>query len=109
LLDDLLGEVVLSLADYFDGSMHDKWFQLQKEPKKKKESDPAEIHLKIFATGSIDTPIKSKKEKKEKLEKKDKKERKEQSKEKVGKKQATKEKKELSIEDKYEMGKIIGR
>lgn len=50
--DDFLGEVTVRLTDFGDGRIQDRWFTLEKEPeKKKKDKTPGEVHLKIQFTG----------------------------------------------------------
>jgi len=63
--DDFLGDVVLHLAEFGDGREHDRWFTLANEPeKKKKDKTPAEIHLKIKFTGPnvVLPPVEAEKE-----------------------------------------------
>jgi len=50
--DEFMGEVKLNLLDIADGQVHDKWYPLENEPQKKK-IDPAqgELRLKIKFTG----------------------------------------------------------
>jgi len=127
--DEVLGEVTLSLNDYIDGQESEKWYKLTNEPtKKKKTKEPAEILLKVSFTGP---PGQEKKEpkketKKEEVKEEKKEDRKEEKKEekkeevKEEKKEEKKDKKEkkeknsevskpVSIEERYELKKVIGR
>jgi len=106
--DKPLGEIMLSLDKFADGKEHDEWFQLVNVPplsdKKKQKNpttEPAEVRVKVHFVG---------------LEVKDKKDggkeeigtNSEKNKEQAPKKES-KPDKPVSIEDKYDLGKIIGR
>lgn len=93
----------MDVAEFADGKEHDAWLKLEKEPPKKSKEE-GEIHVKIKFTGK---PKKVKEEKEEK-EEKEKKEEKETNKGKDEKKEK-KSKGPANIEDKYNVGKIIGR
>jgi len=125
--DETMGEVTIALQDYANGEETDKWYKLNNEPqKKKKTKETGEIRLKIWFSGPLvqekkkeeseakkvekapetkpeiksETKVEDKKDvKKEKKEKKDKKE----------KRSSSTADKPASIEDKYELKKIIGR
>jgi len=100
---EFMGEVKLNLADFGDGKVHDKWFPLENEPTKKKiDKATGELRMKIHFAG-----IKPKSDKPE-----------EKSADADGK--ATSGAlavgtdrppilTNINIEDRYEMGKIIGR
>ncbi len=99
--DEFMGEINLNLAEYADGELHDKWLTLQNEPiKKKLDKVPGEIHIKVQFTG----PPELQKAKDTKgattsaaSDTKDK------------KVEPAKPSKPVTIEDKYDLGKVIGR
>ena len=94
--DTFMGQVNLSLSDYADGKQHDKWIPLTNEPEKyKKSKTPGEVHLKIWFSGPPEP----------KVEKKDEQTSKQDSKP-VEKKE---DKKPVTIEEKYDMKKVLGR
>eukprot|EP01118_Nematostelium_gracile_P002192 TRINITY_DN1241_c0_g1_i1.p1 TRINITY_DN1241_c0_g1~~TRINITY_DN1241_c0_g1_i1.p1 ORF type:complete len:497 (+),score=186.11 TRINITY_DN1241_c0_g1_i1:111-1493(+) len=110
--DDAMGDLTINLSDYADGEAVEKWFPLMNEPQKKKKSkETGEVRLKVWFTGppgQSPEPVKqadvSKETTSPKAEKKEeKKEQKKEDKEKV------EERGTGSIEEKYELKKIIGR
>eukprot|EP01119_Soliformovum_irregulare_P021148 TRINITY_DN698_c0_g1_i1.p2 TRINITY_DN698_c0_g1~~TRINITY_DN698_c0_g1_i1.p2 ORF type:complete len:473 (-),score=155.45 TRINITY_DN698_c0_g1_i1:514-1932(-) len=103
--DELMGDVVLSLADYADGKEVEKWFVLGNEPQKKKKTpEKGELKLKLRFdvtpnpedTKKVEAP-KGKEEVAHKTEKV------------VEEKKEEKPSKPVSIEEKYDLGKVIGR
>jgi len=132
--DQLMGEVKISLQDFADGKEHDKWFPLANEPVKKKiDKTQGEIHLKLFYMGPVVKPDKTNKDgSKHKHKHKDKDDKhkhdgeKKEDKQKDDKSNSTPstkdndkkdkavvepvvEKPPKTIEEKYDMGKIIGK
>eukprot|EP01114_Cavostelium_apophysatum_P003103 TRINITY_DN1283_c0_g1_i1.p1 TRINITY_DN1283_c0_g1~~TRINITY_DN1283_c0_g1_i1.p1 ORF type:complete len:492 (+),score=179.30 TRINITY_DN1283_c0_g1_i1:41-1477(+) len=107
--DELMGELKIPLATFADGEEADKWYKLDNEPQKKKvDKTPGEIRIKIKFTGSAvrkgtttsGTPASTPSKTAEKVDKKD---------EKPAAKAEEKEQKVTSIEQKYDLGKVIGR
>jgi len=92
--DEFMGEILLHLEEFSNGSLHDKWITLQGEPqKKKKDKTPGEIHIKVQFTGPPDAKTKTTQPAEEK---------------KVEPPKETKAK-QPTIEEKYDLGKVIGR
>ena len=93
--DQLIGEVILPLKEFGDGEYHEGWFQMQREPEKKKK-DPSvkgEIHLKVWFTGPNHQPDQKKAGVKHEVKPEEPQVR----------------KGPVRIEDGYEMGKVLGR
>lgn len=112
--DEFMGEVNLSLDEFADGNVHDKWIVLNNEPqKKKKDKAPGEIHLKVSFSGVPDEKkeVTSSKPQIADVKKEEKKEDKKEIKQEVPKdiKPVKKDSKPVTIEDKYDLGKVIGR
>lgn len=68
--DDFLGEIVLELSKFADGKSHDLWLPLNNEPKKKEGASKGEVHISIIyedgrtkkdnnATAEVATPATS--------------------------------------------------
>lgn len=104
--DEFMGEVILPLEEFADGNLHDKWYLLSNEPLKKKKDPkiPGEIHIKVQFTGvgvvpkaatvpapqqQTSTPTTNTTS--------------------TTSKEAPKPKKAVTIDDKYDLGKVIGR
>jgi Protein kinase domain/C2 domain len=50
--NDFMGEITLKVAELADGEVHEEWFELAKEPiKKKLQPEPGAIHLRVWFTG----------------------------------------------------------
>jgi len=103
--DEVLGELSLKLDDYIDGTEHTKWFPLASENKKKKSGEkPGEIQLRLHFSGTpvpaSPKPVASKEEAKP-VEKKE-----EAPPAAVSGSTGGDGK---NIEDKYTLGKIVGR
>jgi len=139
--DELMGEVTLPLEDFGKGNEIDKWYELSKEPqKKKKDKTIGELHLKAWFSGPAPEPEPEKKKPKEESKteevKEDKSKAKDQTREKRSdskaektaekteksaeksekpkkdakdKEQSKEKEKPVKIEEKYELGKVIGR
>jgi hypothetical protein len=110
--DEFMGETYVNLGDFAEGEEVDKWYQLQNEPTKKKQ-DPnqkGEVRIKCQFTGppgskpskpsaSSTTSPSSKEPAKEKPKEKEKEDK---------SKSSTKEG-PVKIEDKYNVGDVVGR
>jgi len=110
--DEFMGEVKLQLADYADGYDHDKWIPLENEPQKKKiDKAQGEVRIKVKFTGKDFKPAKkevdllktssSNSSVPERFEK--------PMDSKPIEKPVEKELPPKTIEEKYDLGKIIGR
>jgi len=105
--DEFMGEVILTLADYADGQDVEKWFVLANEPQKKKKTpEKGELKLKLHFDVTH-----SPEDKKPATEVKPTSNGKEEVAAKVVEKKEEKEEKAkpARIEDKYDLGKVIGR
>ncbi len=89
----------MSIKDFAHGKETAKWFPLKNEPKKKEEKSGAEVHLKLVWLGEPEGGEKPKKE--DKLEATSSKTETEAPK--------VAERGTFKIEDKYELGKVLGR
>jgi len=130
--DELMGDITIKLQEYDNGSETDKWYKLNNEPlKKKKTKEPGEIRFKLWYSGppgavkdekssktqkntSEPTPkqtteIKKETKSEKPLTNEKKEEKQEKPKEKEKKKDSKVADKPISIEDKYELRKVIGR
>jgi len=104
--DEFMGEISLNLSEYSDGELHDKWFTLQNEPQKKKlDKTPGEIHIKVHFTGppELQKPKEQTKTASSTTTNPSPAAAKDQPKEQA------KPTKPVTIEDKYDLGKVIGR
>lgn len=118
--DEFMGDVSINLQDYADGNECDKWIKLDNEPAKKKvgSKEPGEIRLKLWFTGPPGQKVKKEKKKEETTAHAEGKEKDKDTKEKEKKKSSSskdkpekeaKESKPATIEEKYDLGKVIGR
>jgi len=99
--DEFMGEITLNLVEYSDGELHDKWLTLQNEPLKKKlDKVPGEVHVKVQFTGppELQKPKESASKAATTATPSEKKAE-----------AAPKSTKPLTIDDKYDLGKVIGR
>jgi len=108
--DEFMGEITLKLAEFADGNESDQWYPLQNEPQKKKiDKAQGEVRIKVKFTGKdfkpkpkvtaapVETPKKVEiEEKKEKVV-----EKKEEP--------VQPEPPAKTVEERYDLGKIIGR
>jgi len=110
--DDFMGNLTLKVTDFSDGLYHDKWYPLENEPmKQKKTKIIGELHLKCWFSGPNSTPERVLAEKNKPAEKKSDKPESTSDVAQEPKKQPVKEEepKATKIEDRYEMGKVLGR
>jgi len=114
--DEFMGEVKIALSDFSDGEEKDKWYPLQNEPVKKKiDKNPGELRVRVKFTGIVNTPRKESKTDKKAEEKpipivaSTSKEKEKSSSKEEKKPEPVKEKMAATVEEKYDLGKVVGR
>jgi len=112
--DQFMGEVKIQVSDFADGQNHENWYKLENEPQKKKiDKNQGEIKLKFVFSGANMAPPKASSPSTPQTNSSSapKAEEKKETTSNAPEKKAEKvvEKAPATIEEKYDLGKIIGR